>query len=94
MDIMGSAITELVQRHWVIGGIGASLLWFVAGEKSEHNIGPVWRGVGVAILLAVCGWCIAEQEWAGLVGGIAVLCIEVYWIMRSGQRETPPDTDR
>jgi hypothetical protein len=32
----------------------------------------------VVILLVVCGWAIAEQEWLGFIGGIVVLCIEAY----------------
>ena len=66
----------------MLGGIAASLLWFVAGKQSKHNIGPLWRSVGLAILLVVCGWAIAEKEWLGLVTGIVVL----YWEMRSIRR--------
>jgi hypothetical protein len=88
MDIVQSTLSEFAKRHWILGGIGASLPWFVAGEKSKHNIGPLSRGVGVVILLVVCGWTIAEQEWFGLIGGIVVLSVEVYWIMRARQRES------
>jgi hypothetical protein len=87
MDIVQSAWSEFAKRHWILGGIGTSLLWLLAGEKSTHNIGPLWRGVGVVILLVVCGWAIAEQEWRGLIGGIVVLCIEAYRIMHARQRE-------
>ena len=77
-----ATLSDFAARHWVLGGIAASLLWFVAGKESKHNIGPLWRGVGVAILLVMCGWTIAEKEWLGLVTGVAVL----YWEMRSIRR--------
>jgi CHASE2 domain-containing sensor protein len=83
-----STLSEFAERYWILGGIGTSLLWFLVGKESKHNIGPLWGGVGVVILLVVCGWAIAEQEWFGLIGGIVVLCIEVYWIMRARQRES------
>jgi hypothetical protein len=86
--IVQSTLLEFAKRHWMLGGIGASLLWFLAGKESKHNIGPLWRGVGGAILLVVWGWAIAEQEWLGLIGGIVVLCIEVYWITRARQGES------
>ena len=93
MDVVQSALSEFAKRHWILGGIGTSLLWLLAGEKSTHNIGPLWRGGGVVILLVVCGWAIAEQEWLGLIGGIVVLCIEAYWIMRAHQRENPSESN-
>lgn len=82
MDIVQSTLSEFAKRHWILGGIGTSLLWFLVGKESKHNIGPLWRGVGVAIVLVVCGWAVAEQDWLGLIGGIVVLCLEVYWITR------------
>jgi len=87
INIVQSTIAEFAKRHWIPGGIGTSLLWFLAGENSKHNIGPLWRGVAVAILSAVCGWAIAEQEWLGLIGGIVVLSVEVYWIMLARERD-------
>lgn len=91
MDIVQITLSELAKRHWILGGIGTSLLWLLAGEKSNHNIGPLWRGVGVVILLVICGRAIAEQKWIGLIGGIVVLCIEAYWIA-ARQRQKPSES--
>jgi len=77
-----TTLSDFAARHWVLGGIAAALLWFVAGKESKHNIGPLWGALGVAILLVACGWAIAEKEWRGLVTGIVVL----YWEMPSIQR--------
>jgi hypothetical protein len=82
-----STLSEFASRHWILGGIATSLLWFLAGEKSKHGIGPVWRGVALFILLVVCGWAIVESNWLGLSMGILVLCIELYWIMRASQKK-------
>jgi len=91
MDVV-QTLSEFAKRHWILGGIGTSLLCLLAGQKSTHNIGPLWRGVGVVIILVVCGWAIAKQKWLGLIGGIVVFCIEAYWIMRAHQRENPSKT--
>lgn len=77
---------EFAERHWVLGGILASLLWFVAGRQSFSNrntdaaIG--WQMVAVAIVLILGGWAIAKREWIGLAAAIAVLYIEVRSIRR------------
>lgn len=31
---MVSQFSELLQRHWIVGGIFVSLLWFIAGKES------------------------------------------------------------
>ena len=76
-----SALSDFASRHWVIGGIGASLLWFLAGKQSLENRHPGaaigWQCVAVGLILIVCGWAVAEKEWLGLTAGIAVFYIEV-----------------
>jgi len=85
---MTRTLAEFAVRHWIAGGIATSLLWFFAGKESRHGIGPVWRGVGVAILVTLCGWCIAEREWLGLAIGIVVLYWEIQYIRRLKRRMT------
>ena len=85
---MAGALAGFAVRHWIAGGIATSLLWFLAGKESSHGTGPVWRGVGVAILVTVCGWCIAEREWLGLAAGIVVLYCEIHYIRRLRSRTT------
>jgi hypothetical protein len=69
----------------VLGGIGASLLWFIAGRQSLSNRKPDaavgWQSVAVIIILIDCGWAIAWKEWLGSVLAIGVMCFEV-WIIR------------
>jgi hypothetical protein len=71
----------------VLGGIAASLLWFVAGKQSlsnrKSNAAIGWQSVAVMIVLIMCGWAVVEKEWLGLTGGIVVLYLEVRSIRRS-----------
>lgn len=81
------ALSDFAAKHWVLGGIVASLLWFVGGRQYLSNrqstaaIG--WQCIAVIIALITCGWSVAEKEWLGLVAGIAVVGFEVYSIKRS-----------
>jgi hypothetical protein len=81
-------------KHWVVGGIAASLLWFVGGKQYLSNRQPIaaigWQCIAVIIALITCGWTVAQKEWLGLVAGIAVVCFEVYSIRRS-TLETKPN---
>ena len=86
---------QFAQRHWIFGGILASLVWFLAGRQSLSNRQPTyamfWQGIAVFIIVVLCGWAIVEREWIGLVIGVVVLSIEMFLMMkhthatRSGQ---------
>jgi hypothetical protein len=82
-----STLSDFSAKHWVVGGIGVSLLWFVAGSQSLWNRRPdaaiLWQAVAVIIALILCGWTIAEREWLGLAAGILVVYFEVRSIRRS-----------
>jgi hypothetical protein len=82
-----STLSDFAAKHWVIGGIGVSLLWFVAGRQSLSNrrrdAAIFWQAVAVIIALILCGWTIAERQWLGLAAGILVVCFEVRSAMRS-----------
>jgi hypothetical protein len=92
---MTNELTQFAQRHWVLGGIFVSLLWFLAGKQSLSNGRPsaavLWQSVGIVILLILCGWAVADRQWLGLAFGIAVFCVEVssirsIYATRSGSR--------
>lgn len=82
-----STLSDLTAKHWLIGGIAVSLLWFLAGRQSVSNrrsdAAIFWQSVAVIIGLIVCGWAIVEKEWLGLIAAIAVVCFEVRSIKRS-----------
>ena len=82
-----STLSDFAAKHWIAGGIGVSLLWFVAGRQSLSNRRPdaavLWQSVAVIIGLIVCGWTIVEKEWLGLAAAIALVCFEVRSIRRS-----------
>jgi len=83
-----NTLSDFAVKHWLIGGIAVSLLWFLAGRQSVSNRRPdaaiFWQAVAIIIGLIVCGWAVAEKEWLGLIAGIAVVFFEV----RSIQRRT------
>lgn len=83
---MPSEWSQFVKQHWVVGGILVSLLWFLAGKQSLSNgradAAKFWQGVGLIIILILCGWTIAEKQWLGLAFGIAVLYVEARSIRR------------
>jgi hypothetical protein len=83
---MGS-LSNLAAKYWFIGGIGVSLLWFVAGKQSLSNRRPDaaigWQATAVIIGLIVCGRTIVDREWFGLVAGIVTVYFEVRSIWRS-----------
>jgi len=76
-----STLSDLAAKHWLIGGIAVSILWFIAGRQSLSNrradAAVFWQSVAVIIGLIVCGWAVVEKEWLGLVVAIAVVCFEV-----------------
>ena len=82
--------SQFAQRHWIIGGILASLLWFLAGRQSLLNrqpgYGMFWQGIAVFIAAVLCVWAILDMEWAGLALGILVLCFEASWMKRAYTR--------
>ena len=81
------ALSDFAAKHWVLGGIAASLLWFVAGKQYLSKGQPVvamgWQSIAVVIVLIMCGWSVAQKEWLGLVAGIVVLFLEMRSIRRS-----------
>jgi hypothetical protein len=85
MTNMQLSFTETITKHWVIGGIAASLIWYLAGEQSLSNGKPNaalgWQSVALFVILVFLGWMIAEGEWLGFVCSIGVLCLE-FWSIR------------
>lgn len=79
-------LPTFITEHWVIGGIGASLLWYLAGAQSLSNRKPqiaiIFQIMAVLIVLVMSGWAIAQKEWLGLVLGTVVLYFEVRAIRR------------
>jgi hypothetical protein len=86
-----NTLSDLAAKHWLIGGIAVSLLWFVAGRQSVSNrtadAAIFWQSVAVIIGLIVCGWAIVEREWLGLAVAVAVVGFEVRSISRSTLRD-------
>ena len=80
-DSMLSQLSKVAERHWVVGGIFASLLWVIAGRQYLQQRQPgsaiAWQCIGAIILLILCGWTIKEKEWIGLVFAIIVLVVEL-----------------
>lgn len=78
--------SQFAEQHWIIGGILASLLWFLAGRQSSATRHPgyplFWQGIGLFIVAVLCGWAVLEREWIGLAFGIAVLCMEAFLMKR------------
>jgi hypothetical protein len=78
--------SDFMARHWVVGGIVASLAWFLAGKQSLSNKKPDaaigWQCVAVIIILIVSGWAVVEKEWFGLAFALGVLYIEVRSVRR------------
>lgn len=83
---MPSGLSQFAGQHWVVGGILTSLLWSVAGKQSHSNrkadLAMLWQGVGILVVLVLCGWAIVDREWIGLGVAIVVLCIEVRLIKK------------
>jgi hypothetical protein len=52
----------------------------MSNERSDSAI--FWVSVAVVLILAVCGWAVAEREWLGLAFALSVLCIEGLWVAR------------
>jgi hypothetical protein len=82
-----NTLSDFAAKHWILGSIGASLLWFLAGRQSLSNRGPDaaigWQTIAVIIALIVCGWTALEREWLGLAAGIVVVYFEFRSISRS-----------
>ena len=78
---MLSQLSRVAERHWVVGGIFASLLWVLAGRQYLRQRQPgtavAWQCIGAIILLILCGWAIKEKEWVGLVFAVVVFVVEL-----------------
>jgi hypothetical protein len=85
---MVQSFTELAKQHWVLGGIAASIIWFLAGQQSSANGKPGaamgWISIGILVALVVFGWTIAEAEWLGSASSLLVLCFEVQSLRQIG----------
>lgn len=90
----GISLSGFADKHWIIGGIVASLLWVAAGwqffSHRERKSAIEWVSVGIVIIAIMCGWAAAEREYVGLLCGIAVLCLEAWLLMRVIRREKRP----
>jgi arginine exporter protein ArgO len=85
--VMGS-LSDFAAKHWVIGGLATSLLWFAVGRqdlRKRQMAAAGWQSIGVIIALIVCGWSLALREWFGLLAGIAVAAFEVYSMRRTAK---------
>ena len=87
------ALSNLAAKYWFVGGIGVSLLWFVAAKQPLSNRKPDaaigWQAIAVIIGLIVCGRTIVDREWFGLVAGIVTVYVEVRSIWRSTLSQRP-----
>ena len=83
---MISALSNFVAQHPAIGGIAASLAWFLAGRQSfsnQNSDGAIaWQCVSVMIILIAGSWAVVRREWLGLTVAAGVLYIEVQSIRR------------
>jgi hypothetical protein len=72
--------SQFAERHWIVGGTLASLLWSLAAKQSLSNrradAAIFWQSVTVIIMLVACGWAVAQREWLGLAFAVAVLGME------------------
>src|SRR5689334_17815505 len=84
--ILMSSLASFIREHWIVGGVVTSLLWFLAGVQSLRNqktdAAIFWQVFAVIVILIMCGWAIAEQEWLGIASGIAVFYLETRTIRR------------
>jgi hypothetical protein len=80
-------LREWLQAHWTLGGVIASLAWFMAGKQSLSNRRPdsacFWLTVGLILLLGACGWAINERQWLSLVVALLVLYVEARSLRRA-----------
>jgi len=81
---MLSELQQLAEQHWILGGIFASLLWFIAARQSLSNKRPdaaiFWQSVAIIIVSVVCGWAVAQREWLGFAFAVFVLCLEAVFL--------------
>lgn len=74
-------------EHWIAGGIICSLVWFLAGKQSAAGPRPenaiFWYAGGVLVLVAMCGWAVADGEWLGFASGVLILLFEIWWAKRA-----------
>ena len=65
-----SGWSQFAEQHWIVGGMLASLLWFLAGRQSLGNRQPryalLWQGIAVFIVGILCVWAVLEREWRGV----------------------------
>jgi len=91
--VLIESFSSFASRHWIVGGLATSLLWFAAGKQSLSNnkaeFAQVWQFVAILIAVVVCVWAIVGREWIGLCIGVAVLVLEAYLMRHAfGARNT------
>lgn len=78
--------SDFAARHWMIGGILTSLLWFLAGRPSptdkDGDPAIAWQCVAVLVIVILCIWAVVKSEWLGFACGLAVLYLEIRSIRR------------
>jgi hypothetical protein len=76
-----STWSDFAARHWVVGGILTSLLWFLAGRPSptdkNGDAAIAWQCVAVLVIVVLCVWAVVKGEWLGFACGLAVLYLEI-----------------
>jgi len=80
-----SAWSDFAGRHWVIGGIVASLAWLLWGQSLSNkdlNGSIAWQCVAVFVIVTLCVWAVAKGEWLGFACGLVVLYVEIRSIRR------------
>jgi hypothetical protein len=91
--MLTSGLSDFAAQHWVVGGITASLMWFIAGNQSLSNKKPdaaiAWQCVAVMLIIIVGFWEVVKQEWIGLVFAIGVLYFEIRSIRRISASQGP-----
>jgi hypothetical protein len=91
--MLTSGLSDFAAQHWVIGGIAASLMWFIAGNQSFSNKKPdtaiAWQCVAVMLILIVGVWAVVKEEWIGLLFAIGVLYFEIRSIRRISASQGP-----
>jgi hypothetical protein len=85
--MLPSGLRDFFAQHWVVGGIVASLAWFLAVRQDQSDKKPDagigWMCVALILILILACWAVVKKEWMGLVFAIGVLYIEVRSIRRA-----------
>lgn len=81
------AWSDFLTRHWLIGGVTASFLWFFADRQPFSNkktdTAIAFQCVAVFIIVILCVWAVVKREWLGFGCGLAVLYLEIRSIRRA-----------